>query len=126
MDTLGEGFDYIVDTTGVPALLPQAVGKLAARGTLALVGAYPPDADTKLDASQIMSMGRRIVGVVEGGIEPGTFIPRLIAEFRAGRLPMEKLVRTFPFHAIEDAFQSSIDGQAIKPVLVMPVAQAGA
>jgi aryl-alcohol dehydrogenase len=120
MDELGTGFDHIVDTTGVSALLVMAVGRLAARGTLALVGAYPPGDGPAFDASQIMSMGRRIIGVVEGGIEPGRFIPRLVEEYRAGRLPLEKLVRTFPFAAIEDAFNASLDGSTIKPVLVMP------
>jgi len=66
-----------------------------------------------------MSLGRRIVGVVEGGIDPRTFIPRLIDHFRAGQLPLEKLVRTFPFAAIEGAFEASKNGTVVKPVLVM-------
>ena len=113
-------FDYVVDTTGVPALAQTSVGLLAARGTLALVGAYPPGLAMNLDLSEVMSMGRRIVGVVEGGIDPQLFIPRLIAWYRAGMLPLEKLVRTYPFAAIEDAVQASESGAVIKPVLLMP------
>jgi aryl-alcohol dehydrogenase len=111
-------FDHVVDTTGVPALVQKAIPLLAARGTLALVGAYPP-APMELDLSAIMSMGRRIVGVVEGGIDPQSFIPRLIDYYRAGSLPLEKLVRFYPFSAIEEAFEASKSGKVIKPVLTM-------
>lgn len=112
-------FDHIVDTTGVPALLGQAVEMLAPRGTLALVGAYPPDG-LAIDPSAVMSMGRRIVGVVEGGIDPRRFIPRLIGYYREGRLPLEKLVRRYPFAQIEEAFAASERGDVIKPVVMMP------
>ncbi len=111
--------DYIIDTTGVPTLALASVELLAARGTLALVGAYPPGTPGGLDLSAIMSMGRRIVGVVEGGIDPQQFIPRLIALYRAGKLPLEKLVRTYPFSAIEEAVKASESGAVIKPVLLM-------
>lgn len=113
-------FDYIVDTTGVPILLSQAIAMLAPRGTLALVGAYPRGGLT-IDPSAIMSMGRRIVGVVEGGVDPQRFIPRLIGYYRDGRLPLEKLVRHYPFARIEDAFAASERGEVVKPVVVMPL-----
>ena len=118
-------YDFIVDTTGVPTLIEQAIGLLAARGTLALVGAYPPGMASALDLSAIMSLGRRIVGVVEGGIDPRRFIPRLIDHYRAGELPLERLVRTYPFAAIEEAFEASKTGSVVKPVLVMPAAMSG-
>jgi aryl-alcohol dehydrogenase len=66
-----------------------------------------------------MSMGRRIVGVVEGGIDPQRFVPELIEHYRAGWLPMEKLVRTYPFAAIDQAVHDSETGAVIKPVLLM-------
>jgi len=119
LSALEGSFDHVVDTTGVPALLEQAVALLTPRGTLALVGAYPPES-IAIDPSAIMSMGRRIVGVVEGGIEPRSFIPRLIGYYREGRLPLEKLVRRYPFAQIEDAFAASEQGTVIKPVVVMP------
>lgn len=118
MESLPEPFDYIIDTTGVPALLPVALDKLGPRGTLALVGAYPPQ-PFSLDASAVMSMGRRIVGVVEGGIDPQRFLPVLIEHYRAGNLPLEKIVRTYPFSAIEQAVADSESGAVIKPILLM-------
>jgi aryl-alcohol dehydrogenase len=119
MARLAGPFDHIVDTTGVPALVEACIDRLATRGTLALVGAYPPGMPMALDPSAIMSMGRRIVGVVEGGIDPQQFIPRLIGYYKAGLLPLEKLVRTYPFAAIEKAVLASESGAVIKPVLLM-------
>jgi aryl-alcohol dehydrogenase len=126
IDRLSGPFDHIVDTTGVPALVERAIDLLAPRGTLALVGAYPPGGAISIDPSAIMAVGRRIVGVVEGGIDPRRFIPRLIDHYRAGELPLEKLVRTYPFAEIERAFAASINGSVVKPVLVMPVAEGSA
>ncbi|WP_404366284.1 NAD(P)-dependent alcohol dehydrogenase [Sphingomonas sp. MMS24-J45] len=116
---LGNGFDHIVDTTGSVDLVSACIDKLALRGTLALVGAYPGDPKLPLDLSAIMSMGRRIVGVVEGGIDPQRFIPRLIAHYRAGRLPLEKLIRLYPLSDIAEAVAASESGAVIKPVLIM-------
>jgi len=112
-------FDCIIDTTGATGLLEPAVAMLAQRGTLALVGAYPPGAVLPLDCSAVMSMGRRIVGIVEGGADPQQFLPELLAHYRAGRLPLEKLVRTYSFDQIEQAIHASETGEVIKPVLVM-------
>ncbi|MEJ2407776.1 MAG: NAD(P)-dependent alcohol dehydrogenase [Novosphingobium sp.] len=119
VEEVSGAFDCIVDTTGVAALLGSAVDMLAQRGTLALVGAYSPDAILQFGAAAIMSMGRRVIGVVEGGSDPQRFIPELIQHFRAGRLPLDKLVRTYPFAQIEQAIQDSKSGAVIKPVLVM-------
>lgn len=119
LDALPGPFDYVIDTTGAPALLGPAVELLAPRGTLALVGAYPSDPPLAVNASSVMSMGRRIIGVVEGGIDPQRFIPELIAHYRAGRLPLEQLVRTYPFAEIDQAVADSESGAVIKPVLVM-------
>lgn len=119
MDALAGPFDHIVDTTGAPALVAQAVDLLAARGTLALAAAYPDGQTFALEPASVMSRGRRIIGVVEGGIDPKRFIPELVAYYRAGQLPMEKLVQTYPFSEIEQAVHASESGAVIKPVLLM-------
>ncbi len=116
-------FDYVVDTTGVLGVVSEAVGLLTIRGTLALAAAYPPGQTFPLEPAAVMSMGRKIIGVVEGGIDPQQFIPRLIEYYRAGDLPMEKLVKTFAFSEIEAAVEASKTGEVIKPVLIMETAQ---
>ncbi|QUD89663.1 NAD(P)-dependent alcohol dehydrogenase [Phenylobacterium montanum] len=112
------GFDYMVDTTGVGDVVNAAAMTLAPRGVLALVGAYSPDARLCLDMAFLMSAGRSVVGVVEGGVEPAQFIPRLVDYYMSGELPLDRLVRFFPFDQINEAVRASETGAVIKPVLV--------
>lgn len=114
------GFDYILDTTGSPAVCNAAIPALAPRGELALVGAYPPGVPVEADASFMMSGGRVVRGIVEGGADPQTFIPELIAHYQAGRFPFDRLVRYFDFADIAAAIEAGESGKVIKPIVRMP------
>lgn len=113
------GVDYVIDTTGVPPLLEQALPALNSRGVLALVAAYPPGFSISADLAFLMSGGRRIQGVVEGSSDPQEFIPRLIAYHRRGLLPFDRLIEFFPFAEINAAIEAGESGRVIKPVLTM-------
>jgi aryl-alcohol dehydrogenase len=116
---LPNGFDYIVDTTGSAAAGNDAVLALAPRGEIALVGAYPPGADIVCDGTHILSGGRVIRGVVEGGAEPRSFIPQLIEHWQAGRFPFDRLIEFFPLSEIDEAIRLSEEGLVVKPVIMM-------
>jgi aryl-alcohol dehydrogenase len=113
------GFDYIVDTTGSAAVGSDAILALAPRGEIALVGAYPPGADIVCDGTHILSGGRVIRGVVEGGAEPHRFIPTLIEHWQAGRFPFDRLIEFFPLSEIDEAIRLSEEGLVVKPVILM-------
>lgn len=113
-----QGFDYIIDTTGIPAVCSAAVKGLAIRGELAMVGAYPP-ASIEAEARFMMSGGRSIRGVVEGGADPQLFIPELIALYRAGKFPFDKLVQFFDFADIATAIEQGETGKVVKPIVRM-------
>lgn len=113
-----QGFDYIIDTTGIPAVCSAAVKGLATRGELAMVGAYPP-APIEAEARLIMSGGRVIRGVVEGGADPQLFIPELIDLYRAGKFPFDKLVQYFDFADIAIAIEQGETGKVVKPIVRM-------
>ena len=66
----------------------------------------------------VLAKGRSIRAIVEGHSVPGVFIPRLVSFWRAGLLPLERLVRTFPLSAINEAAASAQRGDTIKPVLI--------
>ncbi|WP_068087759.1 NAD(P)-dependent alcohol dehydrogenase [Novosphingobium rosa] len=115
------GFDYIIDTTGLIDACNAALPALAPRGELALVGAYEPRATLRTDATYLMSGGRVIRGVVEGGADPASFIPDLIGHYRAGRFPFDRLIRFFDFAEITMAIAAAENGEVVKPVLRLPV-----
>ena len=63
---------------------------------------------------------RHVLGILEGDAVPQVFIPELIALWRQGRFPFDRLIGTFAFEDIDRAEQSSLSGEVIKPVLLAP------
>ncbi|MBR2879911.1 MAG: NAD(P)-dependent alcohol dehydrogenase, partial [Oscillospiraceae bacterium] len=57
-------------------------------------------------------------GLVEGGANPQTFIPKLVEYYKKGLLPVDKLCTYYSFDDINKAFEDSHNGSAIKPVVV--------
>ena len=49
---------------------------------------------------------------------PQQFVPRLLELHAEGRLPLEKLIRTYDFDDIDTAVADAASGATIKPVLV--------
>jgi aryl-alcohol dehydrogenase len=114
------GVDYALEITAIPQMLAQAVDLLAPMGTAALVGGAPAGATAPIDMNRLLNGGRRLRGIAQGDSMPQRFIPQLVEYWRAGRLPLEKLVRTYDFADINTAFDDAARGDAIKPVLLMP------
>jgi aryl-alcohol dehydrogenase len=56
-------------------------------------------------------------GKVQGESDVQSFLPRLIERYRAGKLPIERLVRHYPHAAINDAVADMLAGNTIKAVL---------
>ncbi|WP_145909378.1 NAD(P)-dependent alcohol dehydrogenase [Kitasatospora viridis] len=115
--TGGHGADRALETSGVVAVLRQALAALAVGGTLGVVGAPPKGTEVGIDVPQLLDRGPRIIGINQGGSVPQRFLPALIELFRAGRLPVDRLVRAYPFERIERAVADARTGQVVKPVL---------
>ncbi|GAA1249131.1 NAD(P)-dependent alcohol dehydrogenase [Kitasatospora nipponensis] len=109
------GSQYALDTTGVPEVITTAIDALRPTGTVALVGA--PSQPLTLPAAALMQ-GKNVKGVLEGDAVPQLFIPHLLELWRQGRLPFDRLVRTYPLSAINDAERDAVSGTTIKPVLL--------
>ncbi|MFI6321012.1 NAD(P)-dependent alcohol dehydrogenase [Nonomuraea sp. NPDC050556] len=113
--TGGGGAQYAVETTGSPKVIEKAVDALRPTGTVALLGVQsgplvlPPTA---------LAQGKNIMGVIEGDAVPQSFIPRLVELWRQERFPFDRLIRTYPLSAINDAERDSASGVTIKPVLL--------
>lgn len=117
--TGGRGAHCSFDTTGVPAVAAQAFRSLRKRGRAAYVAAPPAGTVYGVDAYDLLNSGGSIRGVIEGDAVPADFIPAMISHFRAGRLPLDKLVTTYPFDRINEAVRDTESGAAVKAVLLM-------
>ncbi|KMS77230.1 alcohol dehydrogenase [Streptomyces viridochromogenes] len=114
--TGGLGADGVVETTGNVGVLRQGVDALAARGTLVVVGAPPFGTEVALDVNGLLG-GKQVVGLTLGDAETQTFIPALVRLVKEGRLPLHRLISTYPFAEIDQAVRDMGAGKAIKPVL---------
>lgn len=114
--TDGQGADGVIETTGSVAVLRKGVDALAARGTLVVVGAPPFGTEVALDVNGLLS-GKRIVGLTLGDSETQTVIPALVQLVKEGRLPLHRLISTYPFADIDQAVRDMSAGKTIKPVL---------
>ncbi|WP_428311880.1 NAD(P)-dependent alcohol dehydrogenase [Hydrocarboniphaga sp.] len=114
----GGGVNHALDTTGNPAVIAVAVETTLANGTLGLLGVPPPDAMLPANMLSMLIRGTVIRYITEGDADPQTFIPQMIALYKAGKFPFDRLIRKFPFDRINEAASASEQGFAIKPVLV--------
>ena len=112
----GAGATHALDTTAIGAVINQAIAALAALGTLALVGVGTPE--VAIDVQSVIGGGKTIRGVIEGDAVAQQFVPRLLELHAEGRLPLEKLIRTYDFDDIDTAVADAASGATIKPVLV--------
>ncbi|RAK63603.1 NAD(P)-dependent alcohol dehydrogenase [Phenylobacterium kunshanense] len=116
---LPHGVDYAFDTTGRPDVLGAIMGCLAPKGVLGVVGIPPPGTPLPGDMGSVLTFGQTVRGIIEGDSDPDEFLPRLIDEWRAGRLPLEKLVKTWPFAEINAAIEAQHHGDCVKVVLTL-------
>jgi aryl-alcohol dehydrogenase len=116
----GGGADFSLECTGVPAVLREAVDMLGSDATCGVIGAPPFGTDAALDVNELIALGRRVRGIVEGESIPQLFIPELVALWAQGRFPIDRLVETFPFDQINDAVARMTDGSVVKPVVLLP------
>ena len=57
--------------------------------------------------------------ILAGSSTPRLFLPQLIEWYKIGRFPVDRLVKTFAFEEINEAWAESVAGRAVKPVLLM-------
>lgn len=106
------GSEFAVETTGVPSVVRQSLRPL---GVSAVVGVTP---EVTLDVHHdLMAEGKSMIGVIEGDSVPRVFTPQLVAYFKAGRFPFDRLIRFYAFSVINQAFKDSKDGTTVKLVL---------
>jgi len=120
------GLSLAFDNTGSAAVIEAAYAALRSRGRLVLAGLSPQGARITFDSNRLMASGRTLRGTVEGDADPRSFIPRMIAWYRAGMLPVDRIVSVYPFERINAAAADMLAGRAIKPVLRMASPEEGA
>ncbi|MFD9739875.1 zinc-dependent alcohol dehydrogenase family protein [Umezawaea sp. NPDC059074] len=117
-EATGGGADKVVDTTGSADVLAQAYAATAAGGTTVTVGLPHPDRQLVLPALSLVAEERTLKGSYLGSSVPRRDIPRFIALYRAGQLPVEELLSgTLTLDEVNTGFDRLASGEAIRQVV---------
>ena len=110
-------FDAVIECSGAPAAIDDAIAMTSPSGTTALVGLPPVGYRAMFDVGHLMR-GRRIVGSLAGDIVPERDTPEIVDHIRAGRLTLDGIApRVWPLMEIDDAIAAVRAGKVIRPVL---------
>jgi aryl-alcohol dehydrogenase len=112
------GADFALDTTGVSQVISTGIDSLAARGVIGLVAGIGGK-KAEFDITRLYAGGRTIKGIVEGDSVAQVFIPQLVTLYQQGRFPFDRLIKYYQFDEINQAADDSLNGTAIKPILII-------
>jgi len=110
------GTSLVVAGCGVVGLSAVMAGKIRGCDPIAVI--EPVNADFICSGAVLMSKGLSVHAIIEGDSHPDSFIPELIAHFKAGRLPLDRLIATYPLKEINTAIKDQSAGDCTKVVLI--------
>jgi len=112
------GVNYTLEATGVKAVIETAIAILAPQGKCALFGATSNPLEESSFQSNLLLFGKQILGGLMGHGNPVAIIDYVFELIRAGKLPMDRIIETYPFEEVNKAISGGVHA-AIKPVVVM-------
>ncbi len=112
------GVDNAFDTTGLPAVQADCLASMGSKATLGIVGVSPPNTRPPGEMNTLVTFGQSVKGIIEGDSDPDTFLPELVDLYRAGLLPIGKLIRTYKLSEINRAIEEQQRGACVKAVLL--------
>lgn len=115
-----KGFRYAVDTSAKQSSISAAIKALGTGGVFGILAVPEPEKPDFHHAFEAFPKGLRLQFILAGSSTPRLFLPQLLEWYKQGRFPVDRLVKTFPFAEINEAFAASHEGSAVKPVLLMP------
>jgi alcohol dehydrogenase len=108
----------VIEAAGHPAALQTAIDVTAAGGRTITVGLPPPDARISVSPLGFVAEGRSLIGSYLGSAVPARDIPRFVALWRSGRLPVESLVSsTIDLDEINEGMDHLADGTAVRQII---------
>lgn len=114
----GGGVEFAFELAGSVKALELAYRITRRGGTTVTAGLPSPDATMPLPAVHLVAEERTLKGSYIGTAVPSRDIPRFIALYQRGRLPVDRLMSgTLPLDAINEGFDRLRDGAAIRQIV---------
>jgi alcohol dehydrogenase len=112
------GADFVFEMAGSVAALEAAWRMTRRGGTTVTAGLPPPEAALAVNIVQLVAEERTLKGSYIGTCVPARDIPRYVALFRQGRLPVDRLLSgTIPLADINAAFDDLAEGRTVRTVI---------
>jgi alcohol dehydrogenase len=113
------GVDFVIETAGSIAAMQTAYAISARGSTTVSVGLPQPSQLFSFAHSQLVTDERTIKGSYMGSCVPKRDIPRFIALYKRGKLPIDRLRSgTLGFDGLNAGFDKLADGAVLRQILV--------
>lgn len=110
--------DVVIETVGKAAVLAQAYAAARRGGRIVTVGLPHPSEMLSIPAVSLVADGKTLVGSYMGSSIPSRDIPRYIALWRAGRLPVQKLLTSISLLPdINELLDLLAEGKAVRQIV---------
>ena len=115
---LGVRAPTVIEAAGSARAFETAIALTAVGGMTVTVGLAAPDARAAISPLQLTAEARTIVGSYLGSAVPSRDIPRYVEMWRAGRLPLERLVSSrIRLDEIESAMDRLATGSELRQIV---------
>ncbi len=105
------GPDFVVDSVGATATVAQALDATRPGGTAVVVGLHSLKQPIPISLASLVYENKRLLGSFFGSSLPERDLPLLIEHYRAGRLPIDRLIqRRYTLDSLPDAFADMAHG----------------
>ena len=121
---LDDKYDVIIDTTGIPGVISDAIAHLSGKGRIILVGQPAPGRGIEvMNAINLFSgMGQTIKATQGGKTNPTEDIPRYVRMHQEGILSVEQFVtHKFKLDQVNEAFDLLRSGNAGRIIIEIGV-----
>lgn len=114
------GADHAIETVGHEQVLVQAYQATRRGGATITVGLPHPQKMFSIPAVSLVAEERTIKGSYMGSAVPSRDLPRYIALYRAGRLPVDRLLtHTLRLDELNAGFDRLAQGEAVRQVVLL-------
>ncbi len=118
-DLSSGGVDFAFETAGLARVLESAFASLRRGGTAIAIGLPHPDNSSTFPALGFAGAGKSIVGSYMGSSHPQRDIPRYLALWKEGKLPIDRLLsHTLSLDDVNQAMENLAAGHAVRQVLL--------
>lgn len=115
----GGGAHYAIETVGSEQVLMQAYAATRRGGTTVTVGLPHPQKMFSVPAVSLVAEERTVRGSYMGSAVPARDLPRFIALYQAGRLPVDRLLtHKLKLDEVNAAFDRLAKGEAVRQVII--------